>query len=658
MKKIIAFILSVLMVLPAIFSMSVSAIEETEKVYTVTLYEDSSKNKVLLQKKNQKTDDKVYITFEPTKEGYSFVSWVDDATKENVTFTNNVIVVGESDAEYYIDWKINSYKLIYRGYNGIVEEFDVVYGTPADEMPVPQSVPEREGYEFAEWSALPETMPAGTTTITARWRDANLEAHFYVDYGDTTPFLSVPYLFDEPIFEPDLIPQKTGYSFAGWSFDGEKIVSGYDLGKMGNEDVNIYAVWTANKYNATFVANGGTFSDGSERKVIPVEYNTDIIFDEVPSKENFVFNGWTPAVGIMNNINGINFRATWIHVDDIYYTVNIHTMDTDGRYTSESKKYRGTVGSTVTADYTISEGFELNKTKGKLSGVVTTDCSLVLDVYIDRCLYDFCVNVDGVETVETYLYGETVPVPETPSKEGYTFLAWVPSLPSTMPSEDYTVTVVWTKNEEPHIHVEKDVTVEATCTENGKYYTVCEVCGVTMGEETILSAKGHTDSDWIVITEPTENTDGKKIKKCIICHETLEEEIMDKLSGSSKYNGIKIINNPGTVTLKYGEKLRVYAEVDKMYSGNLIKWSVSGEGAEIIGTGKNFCDIQALSNGTVMLTATLVDSDGEALRDDSGVKISDSQYINVKAGIFQKIIAFFRMLFGMNNIIVQTFKFK
>lgn len=663
MKKIIAFFLSVLMCLS---TLGVSVFAETAEGYTVTLYEDSSKEVVLLQKTNKKKDDKVYITFEPTKEGHTFVSWIDDATKEKVTFNNNVIVVGDSDADYYIDWSINSYKLTYRGYGEIFAEYDVVYGTPADDIPVPESVPERDGYEFVEWSALPETMPAARQTVVARWRDTNLEAHFFADLGDAEPFVTVPLLYGDPIFEPDGIPEKTGYTFDGWSFDGENVVSEYELGNIGDEDAMIYAVWTPNKYNATFNANGGAFADGSEKKLISVEYGSPIIFDEIPEKEFFVFNGWTPAVGIMDNINGINFRANWIATSDIYYTVKTYTMGTDGKYTSSDKMYKGTVGETVTANYTVEEGFELNKTKSVLSGVVTTDCSLELKVYFDRKLYDFSYDIDGVKTTETYLYGEKISAPVTPSKEGYTFLGWEPEVPETMPATDFTVTATWQKIEIPdvHTHTEKTVIVNPTCTESGKSYAVCETCGETIGQETVIPATGHIVGEWTVVVEPTYTSNGKKIKKCVTCGVTVEEAVIDKLVKPSEpttekndYSNVVLrIKNKSSATLSYGDTLRVTAEAVNIPANCELEWSVSGEGVVITKAEGNTCEIQVASTGTAMLTVTVVDENGEAIRTDNGEKISDSQNITAKAGIFQKIIAFFKKLFGLNKIIVQTVK--
>ncbi len=657
MKKIIAFVLSVLMALSALFSMGVSVFAETAEGYTITLYEDSSKENSLYTKNGLKKGDTVSITFEPTKEGHSFVSWIDDATKERVNFDGDYIIVGESSAEYYAEWSVNSYKLVYRGYGEVVEEYDVLYGTTANEMPVPETKPERYGYEFIGWNVLPETMPASKTTIEAVWRDTDLEAYFYADYGDNTAFRTVHYLYGEPILEPDAIPEKTGYTFSGWSTDGETILGEANFGTMGNEDACFYAVWEANKYNATFSANGGTFSDGSDSKVVSVEYNSQIVFDEIPVRNNYVFNGWTPVVGKMDNVNGLSFTANWISVDDIYYTVNVYTMGTDGEYTLSTQKYNGAVGATVTAEYTVNNGFELNEEKSNTSGVVTIDSSLVLNVYIDRVRYEFCLIFGDLKKMETYFYGETIVAPETPVKEGYTFLRWEPSVPSTMPAEDYTVTAIWKKNDAPHTHVGKEVTVEPTCTVNGKKYTVCKDCGVTIGNETVIPASGHNSTDWLVILDPTEDNVGQKIKKCVVCGVTTEESVIPSLSGSLINKRVKIVNNPGTATLEYGETLRIYVDVKDMPEGCKTEWSISGEGAQITRTERNYCEVKATATGTVMLTVTVVDSNGNPVSDDSGVKLSDSQYINVKAGIIQKIIAFFRKLFGLDRILAQSIKY-
>ena len=70
---------------------------------------------------------------------------------------------------------------------------------------------------------------------------------------------------------------------------------------------------------------------------------------------------------------------------------------------------------------------------------------------------------------------------------------------------------------------ESVVTLEPTCTAEGKKEGTCTVCG-TKAEETI-AAKGHTFGEAVVTKEATETETGIKTKTCTVCSATEEEEI-------------------------------------------------------------------------------------------------------------------------------------
>ena len=256
------------------------------------------------------------------------------------------------------------------------------------------------------------------------------------------------------------------------------------------------------------------------------------------------------------------------------------------------------------------------------------------------------------------MYGEKIDAPATPEKEGYTFLKWEPALPATMPASDYTVTATWKKFEVSHNP--EEIVEEPNCTEAGKRYHVCADCGEIIGEVTVIPAKGHSSSDWIILVEPTVKADGKRIKKCTVCGVTLSEEAIEKLEDPDKDNysnaEINIRNNPVNATLNYGETLKVYAVTENLANGERVEWSVSGEGVEIINADGTSCEVKSVSGGTAKLTATVVDEEGYPVTSASGEIISDSQFINSKAGFIEKIIAFFRNLFGINKVITQTVK--
>lgn len=111
---------------------------------------------------------------------------------------------------------------------------------------------------------------------------------------------------------------------------------------------------------------------------------------------------------------------------------------------------------------------------------------------------------------------------------------------------------------------------------------------------------------------------------------------------------IKIKNNPGNRTINYGETLHLTAE---NYPDNTsIWWYVDGVKS---GEGKTF-EVSPES-GSVKITAKLVDTNGNVLKDKNGNEISDSEIVTVKSGFFQKLISFFKNLFGINRSVVQIF---
>ena len=113
---------------------------------------------------------------------------------------------------------------------------------------------------------------------------------------------------------------------------------------------------------------------------------------------------------------------------------------------------------------------------------------------------------------------------------------------------------------------------------------------------------------------------------------------------------IKIRNNSGTKTINYGETLCLTAETTDQPDNTSVWWYVdrikSGEG--------NTFEISPKS-GSIEVTAKLVDTNGNVIIDKNNNEIFDSQTVSVKSGFFQKIISFFKNLFGLNRNVVQFF---
>ena len=388
---------------------------------------------------------------EPTKAGYTFKGW---ATTKGVTDASQAVTfpveMPLNGTTYYAIWVVNEYTI----------SFDTLGGTPAVDsvtadylsaVAKPATEPTKTGYTFKGWSetsgstaavTFPYEMPLGGTTLYAIWQ-INTYTVTWDNEGDKS---TVDYDYNEVIVLPTE-PTKTGYSFGGWN--------GYTEGmKMPAEDVTFTAVWTANNYPATFNANYGAFADGEKSKTIQVAYDSNIVFAEEPVRAGYEFNGWTPAVGKMDDVNGKTFEATWLADTDITYTIETYIMDTTGAYGEPTTdKKAGTTDASVSTTHETKEGFTPDLGKSVLTGVVAADGSTTLKVYYIRNQYAFITDVDGATTSTNYYYEATVAAPADPEKTGYTFASWNPAVPATMPANDVTVTATWTINKHDVIYM-------------------------------------------------------------------------------------------------------------------------------------------------------------------------------------------------------------
>ena len=78
----------------------------------------------------------------------------------------------------------------------------------------------------------------------------------------------------------------------------------------------------------------------------------------------------------------------------------------------------------------------------------------------------------------------------------------------------------------PHTY-EWTVTVQPTCTTQGKKEMICSVCGMSSGETAnVASLGGHIPSGWIIVVNATYTQEGLRRKVCTRCGAVLEEEVI------------------------------------------------------------------------------------------------------------------------------------
>ena len=128
--------------------------------------------------------------------------------------------------------------------------------------------------------------------------------------------------------------------------------------------------------------------------------------------------------------------------------------------------------------------------------------------------------------------------------------------------------------------------------------------------------------------------------------------IVGKFAGSNAKLSIK---SPSTTTVSYGFTLNLHANVTDLPEGARVVWSMDGSGFELIPSADGMtCGVKSVSKGSATITAKVVDKNGNAVKDANGNEITASQQLTSKAGFFQKLVAFFKKLFGSNMVIPSS----
>lgn len=164
--------------------------------------------------------------------------------------------------------------------------------------------------------------------------------------------------------------------------------------------------------------------------------------------------GYKPDQATFNvSVNNITENKTYTvtyYPANVGFTVNHYLQNVaDNNYTlNVSERHDGFTESEVGDGLakTTYTGFAalLYNTKAK----VAADGSTVVEIYYDRNYYMMSFNLDGGYGVEPIYarFGASVKV-ENPTKPGYTFNGWEPTVPTTVPAENTTHKAKWTPGE-------------------------------------------------------------------------------------------------------------------------------------------------------------------------------------------------------------------
>ncbi len=257
--------------------------------------------------KNIKSGSTTIGLYTPTKKGYNFSCWSLDEIGSNKV-TGDMINATPANHYVYANWmaktgQVTFYKNITSSEDAVAETRTMTYDSMFGALPEL----ERSGYTLAGWytsptnttvQILPETVfTEGTVfpSLTSTW-SVKLYAHWKVKtvsitidpnggtYSGTNP-LEVPYNSKYTgLIDPE---PRTGYTFLGWYKENTKVTSSSTVSDQNDHELK--ASWSANKYTVIFDAQGGTCSTTSKSVTFAQAYG-DL---PTPTKTGYDFLGWT-----------------------------------------------------------------------------------------------------------------------------------------------------------------------------------------------------------------------------------------------------------------------------------------------------------------------------------------------------------------------------
>ena len=346
-----------------------------------------------------------------------------------------------------------------------------------------------EGLKYDEQ----ETINVATKAINDAVAGLELMTYTATFYVDGVVHATVQAKVGEQIAKPD-DPTKTGYVFTGWN---------PEVGVMGVEDVRFDAKFSAGEVSYTVetyvmgldgeygaaetknvpattgeeitltpdaregftvagesVLTGKVAADSS--LVLKVYYSrnqykltvdgveSDVYFgaaleiaDPAP-REGYTFTGWSPAVPATMPAEDLTLVPQWSENGADYTAYNKAVSaakakqtesDYAARYTEES---RNALAAALAADVSGKKYTQ----QGEVDAATTAINNAV--AALELMTYNAIFNIDGVEYVKVPTkVGDQIVAPKDPSKEGYTFAGWRPSV-GVMGTADATFEAVFT----------------------------------------------------------------------------------------------------------------------------------------------------------------------------------------------------------------------
>ena len=247
----------------------------------------------------------------PTRSGFTFVNWNTKSNGSGTSYAPGSTYSTNANLTLYAIWKTNAsggpvtkkytIKFDANGGTGITKEVVCDYGSKCT---LTGNAFTRDGYEFAGWNTKSDgngvsyrdrevvkdlsSVDGAIVTLYAKWKanDIDVEEHVITFiHNDGTNRITVLAVDDNDTI-PIIIPDRDGYTFAGWYTDVD-LTKKYDFTTKVKGDITLYAKWNKDG------SSGGKADDSSSDKT------DEEISNNSKTGDVMMFIVWTVGIGTL-----------------------------------------------------------------------------------------------------------------------------------------------------------------------------------------------------------------------------------------------------------------------------------------------------------------------------------------------------------------------
>ena len=307
------------------------------------------------QSETKSTDSSSTFTISsttPTRSGYAFKGWSKSSSATSATYTSGGSIPVSGTETLYAVWADTpteyTYTITFNANGGSGAPSSITKtGTDSSVVmgDITNTIPTRSGYVFKGWSASSSwsskriaynssyggsaasdgttatttygswtyatycsntggSTSSRTLTLYAQWEAAPTYSHtlsYNANGGTGAPSSSTVTNTSSSysMTVSSTVPTRTGYTFAGWSYNGSTYWGGNSVSVGANATVTLTAQWEANTYTNTlnYNANGGSGAPSAQTASVtyPSTQSTFTVSTTKPTRTGYTFDGWYTA---------------------------------------------------------------------------------------------------------------------------------------------------------------------------------------------------------------------------------------------------------------------------------------------------------------------------------------------------------------------------